>query len=110
MPEGPGRAGGLPSSREKYSARQMAPYVLAYVVLGAFAPRLVHFGVRLRGRRLALVTVAHATFKFAVLQWLAPWARRHAARAEAAREELAAELGREPTQIEVMERLGYETP
>jgi len=43
-------------------------------------------------------------------QWILPTARRNRARMEVARAQLAEELGREPTTVEVMERLGYPTP
>lgn len=44
---------------------------------------------------------------FATIQWARPWARRKRAPSDATKTQLAEELGREPTQLELTEKLGY---
>ena len=87
----------------------MAPWFVALVVAGALAPRIVYFKGRLRGRALAIHTASNAMVMFGMRQWLAPWGRRHTARLDAAREQLAGELGREPTEAEILTHLGFTT-
>lgn len=84
-------------------------YVL-YVAAGAVWPRVVYFKTRLRGRGLAVHAGWVMFWWFAAFQWLRPYARRKQAEHAAAENELRTELGREPTQVEVMERLGYSMP
>lgn len=73
-------------------------------------PRVVFNKGRLRGRRLIISTAGDTLMWFALLHWMRPWATRHRARFEHARQELLAATGREPTEREVMQRLGYEVP
>ncbi len=101
-----GRDGG----REKASPVEIAMYVLVAVAAGAVWPRVVFYRGWLRGRALMISTAGDMLFRFAVLHWMRPWAARHRARVEHAREELLAATGREPTEREVMQKLGYEVP
>ncbi len=59
---------------------------------------------------MALYVAWDSLSRFALMQWVLPWARRQSARFEDARKQLTEELGREPTQLELMERLGYQNP
>ncbi len=102
--------GGRDGSREKASPIEIATYVLVAVAAGAVWPRVVFYKGWLRGRGLMISMAYDTLFRFAVLHWMRPWAARHQARFDQAREELRAETGREPTECEVMQRLGYEMP
>ena len=93
-------------SGDKPGLREMAPWVLGFVIAGAVAPRVVYFKGRLGGRRLAIYAVGDALLRFATKEWFFPWAREQHARFEATREELARELGREPSQEELTAKLG----
>jgi len=99
-----------PDDQTKHGIRELAPVYAGYVVVGAIRPRLVYRRGRLRGRRLARSFALYWMTGFATYQWGRPYARRKQAEHEAATVDLRRELGREPTQVEVMERLGYSTP
>ncbi len=105
----PGREG-RDGDREKASPIEIATYVLVAVAAGAVWPRVVFYKGRLRGRALMISTAYDTLFRFAVLHWMRPWAARHQARFDQAREELLAATGREPTEREVMQKLGYDVP
>jgi hypothetical protein len=74
------------SGSSSETLRLLAGVVLADATLSRFAPRLAR-----------LLT--------ALVHWLLPWARRLLERLARVREELAAELGREPTYDEIHARL-----
>ncbi len=102
------RLEGRDGSREKASPVEIASYALVAVAAGAVWPRVVFYRGWLRGRGLIISMAADMLFRFALLHWMRPWAARHQARFDHAREELLAATGREPTEREVMQELGYE--
>jgi len=97
-------------SRERVSPVEIAGSVLVVVAAGAVWPRVVFYRGRLRGRGLMISMAGDMLFRFALLHWMRPWAASQQARFDHAREELRAATGREPTEREVLQELGYEVP
>ncbi len=93
-----------------HTLRELAAVYAGYIVVGAVWPRIVYFKGRLRGRPLGIHAASVMLWWFAVLQWGRPWARRKQAVSDPARTQLIEELGRAPTEVELMENLGYSTP
>jgi hypothetical protein len=84
----------------------------AGIVGTALSPRLAHWTrwptrLGVRGR------IAYAGFNalmlFAIRQFVLPWIKRTVEVQERARDELRRELGREPTERELFEKLGMTT-
>ena len=75
--------------------------LIAVVAIAAF-PRLASIAWTRRGPRAVVARIAFSTaVGFAARTWLAPWFKR----VTAVQEELRRQLGREPTETEVMDRV-----
>jgi hypothetical protein len=77
------------------------------LIAGAAFPKLVYrlrWRTRLRGRGLLVYVAFNTLLLFAVRVWVLPWVRRIREEWERIREELRLELGREPTDEEVLRR------
>ena len=81
---------------------------VAFVGTVAF-PRLVHWlrwPTRLGPRGVVAYAAFNTLLAFAIHTWVIPWARRMAAARERAEQELREQLGREPTEDEVLAHFG----
>jgi hypothetical protein len=94
--------------RHRPSARDVLAQAALSLVGNALLPRLsyrLRWPTRLRRRRLLLYIAWNTAFLFWVRQWVAPMLRRAGERIEGVKAQLRWELGREPTENELRDRL-----
>jgi hypothetical protein len=99
---------GLERNQHRRPRRQDLGYqAMVEFIAGAAFPKLAYrlrWPTRLRGRGLLVYVAFNTLLLFAVRVWVLPWVRRIREEWERIREELRLELGREPTDEEVLRR------